>query len=401
MPSSPISILHGQLDDIPENLISFMTPESIFQALASFPDHRKPRGIRHQLGWILAVALCAVLSGAKPFTAIADWSTYAASTSLRTTGFAAPHVTTFQRVLARLDAEAFDQAMGAWVQTQVEARIIAIRVLEVRGAKNGGADRVHLMAALDHDTGTVLGQVDVGVKTNEITRLDSLLETLGDLDGRIITIDALHTMGRHVRVPACPWRPFPDEDERQPTQAAQTTQGPAIEGSPVGEPATRHRARAQEHPQDQGRHAHWRHQVPARVAGSATGPKDTATEGEEVVHRGRVSHHFVAGPPGKPAAAEHLDPGPLENREFPPLVPGRDVPGGREPDPDGCRAAGDGEPAKPGPQPASAQPQHQHRQGQPLHGQTPRTPAGTHRVHDPVSDFALALRSRAVICRFL
>lgn len=198
MPSSPINILHGQLEDIPEDLHRFVTPQSIFQALASFPDHRKRRGIRHQLGWILAVALCAVLSGAKSFAAIADWSTYAASTSLRATGFTAPHVTTFQRVLARLDAEAFGQALGAWMQTQVDARIVAIDGKEVRGAKNGGADRVHLMAALDHDTGTVIGQVDVGIKTNEITRLDSLLETLGDLDGKIITIDALHTLGRHA-----------------------------------------------------------------------------------------------------------------------------------------------------------------------------------------------------------
>lgn len=198
MPSSPINILHGQLEDIPKDLHRFVTPQSIFQALTSFPDHRKRRGIRHQPGWILAVALCAVLAGARSFAAIADWSTYAASTSLRTTGFTAPHVTTFQRVLACLDAEAFDQALGAWMQTQVDARIIAICVLEVRGAKNGGADRVHLMAALDHESCTVIGQVDVGVKTNEITRLDSLLETLGDLDGKIITIDALHTLGRHA-----------------------------------------------------------------------------------------------------------------------------------------------------------------------------------------------------------
>lgn len=96
-----------------------MTLESIFQALSTFPDHRKRRGIRHQLGWILAVARCAVLSGAKSFAAIADWATYAASNSPRATGFVAPHVTTFQRVLARLVAEAFDQALGSWMQTQV------------------------------------------------------------------------------------------------------------------------------------------------------------------------------------------------------------------------------------------------------------------------------------------
>ncbi len=51
--------------------------------------------------------------------------------------------------------------------------------------KSGGDERVHLMAALDHTTGTVIGQVDVGVKTNEITRFDSLLEILGDLEGKI------------------------------------------------------------------------------------------------------------------------------------------------------------------------------------------------------------------------
>lgn len=47
------------------------------------------------------------------------------------------------------------------------------------------------MAASDHETGTVIGQIDVGIKTNEITRLDTLLETLGDLDGKIITINAV------------------------------------------------------------------------------------------------------------------------------------------------------------------------------------------------------------------
>lgn len=115
MPSSPITILHGQLEDIPEDLHRFVTPESIFQAFASFPDHRKARGIRHQLGWVLAVSLCAVLAGVKSCAAIADWAAYAASTTLRATGFIASHVTTFQRVLARLDAEAFDRALGAWM----------------------------------------------------------------------------------------------------------------------------------------------------------------------------------------------------------------------------------------------------------------------------------------------
>lgn len=70
---------------------------------------------------------------------------------------------------------------------------------------------------------------------------------------------------------------------------------------------------------------------------------------------------------------------------------GHYVPGGCEPDRDGCRAAGDAEPTKPDPQPASARPEHQHRQGQLLYGQTPHTDAGTHRLHASVRDSALAL----------
>ncbi|MBB2997466.1 ISAs1 family transposase [Paeniglutamicibacter cryotolerans] len=198
MPSSPINILHGQLEEIPETLRPLVTPETVFAALASFPDPRKPRGIRHPLAWIMAATLCAVLTGAKTFAAIADWAAHAAETSLPGTGFKAPHVTTFQRVLARVDADAFDRVLGMWMQTQVEAPVIAIDGKEVRGAKNGGGDRVHLMAALDHESRTVLGQVEVGIKTHEITQLDSLLKTLGPLKGKVITVDALHTLGRHA-----------------------------------------------------------------------------------------------------------------------------------------------------------------------------------------------------------
>ncbi|XAS69559.1 ISAs1 family transposase [Micrococcaceae bacterium Sec5.7] len=55
------------------------------------------------------------------------------------------------------------------------------------------------MAAVDHATGTVLGQVDVGVKTNEITMFTTLLETFNDLDGVVVTADAMHTQRAHAQ----------------------------------------------------------------------------------------------------------------------------------------------------------------------------------------------------------
>jgi predicted transposase YbfD/YdcC len=51
---------------------------------------------------------------------------------------------------------------------------------------------------LDQRTGTVLGQVDVNGKTNELTRFRPLLDPL-DLTGVIVTADALHTQREHAR----------------------------------------------------------------------------------------------------------------------------------------------------------------------------------------------------------
>lgn len=67
-----------------------------------------------------------------------------------------------------------------------------------RGARTADGGQVHLMAALDHDSGIVLGQVDVDGKTNEITRFKPLLDPL-DLAGKVVTADALHTQREHAR----------------------------------------------------------------------------------------------------------------------------------------------------------------------------------------------------------
>ncbi|MEX5713387.1 transposase family protein [Parafrankia sp. FMc6] len=39
------------------------------------PDPRKPRGRRHSLAVVLTLATCAVLAGARSFTAIGEWGT--------------------------------------------------------------------------------------------------------------------------------------------------------------------------------------------------------------------------------------------------------------------------------------------------------------------------------------
>jgi hypothetical protein len=98
-------------------------------------EPRARRGVRHRFASLLAVALAAVLGGARSFTAI-DGKT-------------------------------------------------------VRGAKAAANVAPHLVAALDHTLGVVLGQVQVAVKSNEIPALRTLLDAF-DLVGAVVTADAMH-----------------------------------------------------------------------------------------------------------------------------------------------------------------------------------------------------------------
>lgn len=71
-------------------------------------------------------------------------------------------------------------------------RVIAVDDKTVRGAKAACAVAPHLVAALDHTLGVVLGQVQVDAKSKEIPALRTLLEVF-DLVGAVVMADAMHT----------------------------------------------------------------------------------------------------------------------------------------------------------------------------------------------------------------
>ena len=71
--------------------------------------------------------------------------------------------------------------------------VIAIDGKTIRGAKNKTGKAPHLVAALAHGIGAVLGQVAVDEKSNEIPAVRELLKAFTDLAGAVFTIDAMHT----------------------------------------------------------------------------------------------------------------------------------------------------------------------------------------------------------------
>jgi hypothetical protein len=172
-------------------------------ALGSVPDPRARRGVRHRFTAIVGIGVCAVLAGARSFTAIAEWAhDLTPVVRLRLgLGRRAPCESTIRRVLQRVNADALDAAVSSWLAARRPAAqspaVIAIDGKTARGARGGGGAATHLLAAFDTATGVVLGQAVVDGKTNEINAFAPLLDRV-DIAGAIVTADALHTQRAHV-----------------------------------------------------------------------------------------------------------------------------------------------------------------------------------------------------------
>jgi len=164
--------------------------------VAKVADHRKPKGIRHNLAAILVVIVVARLSGANSVYAAAQFAASMPQEALRRCGirynkrlgrYLPPSHKTIKRAVRAVDARAADAQMCAWLRAEAAAgrlnwRHIAVDGKTVRGATDSGGKAPHLLAAYDVNAGAVLGQDGVDAKTGEITCFVPLLQAI--LDGR-------------------------------------------------------------------------------------------------------------------------------------------------------------------------------------------------------------------------
>ena len=104
---------------------------------------------------------------------------------------------TFRRAFALVSADVLDRLLGAWLYTRaVQAGGPAgdrDRRQGRPGCEGQGRKAPHLVAALAHGIGAVLGQVAVDDKSNEIPAVRDLLKAFADLADAVVTIDAMHT----------------------------------------------------------------------------------------------------------------------------------------------------------------------------------------------------------------
>ena len=188
---------------------SFLTAAArsqyLLDLLAQLPDPRKRRGRRHSLAGLLAVGIAAVTAGSRSFAAIGQRAAGAGAGVLAGLGAVRgpAEESTFRRAFALISADMPDQVSGGWLDTgaaQAGGRlVIAVGGEAVRGARNREEKAPHLVAALAHGTGAVLGQVAADAKSDEIPAVRALLTAFTDLAGAVIMAVARHAQSGTAR----------------------------------------------------------------------------------------------------------------------------------------------------------------------------------------------------------
>lgn len=180
--------------------------KSLCEHFKAVPDYRARIGA-YPLWSLLAIVAAAHLADAP--RGQKDLAAFAARLSQRqrrvlgirrnlTTGqYPAPSQPTFCRLYARVDARAIETAVLAF-QRQVRgapppAELI---VLDGKEPRHTGGQRV--LTALTVPSQHYLGSVMVADKSNEIPAARALFTRL-DLDGRVVSLDALHTQAETAR----------------------------------------------------------------------------------------------------------------------------------------------------------------------------------------------------------
>src|SRR4051795_11802761 len=171
--------------------------ENLTACFDGLVDPRMTRKCDHQLIDILVIAAIAVIACAESWE---DIELYGRSKQAWLKTFLAlpngiPSHDTFRRVVMLIDPDAFEGCFARWAQSlagKVEREVVAIDGKTIRrsGSSRHNHGPLHLVSAWASDQGLALGQREVDGKSNEITAIPELLDTL-HLDGAIVTLDAM------------------------------------------------------------------------------------------------------------------------------------------------------------------------------------------------------------------
>jgi len=168
--------------------------------LASFedlPDPRVERTRAHRLGDVLVLSVLAVMAGADGWDDIEEW----ADSRERWLGTfldlpaGIPSADTIRRIFQAIDPKQFGQCFERLVTHlagHMPDQLVVMdgKTLRRTFSREAGLGPLHVVSAWVADRGVQLGQVVTDTKSNELTAIRELLDTV-DVKGTVVSIDAL------------------------------------------------------------------------------------------------------------------------------------------------------------------------------------------------------------------
>ncbi|HEY5911559.1 MAG TPA: ISAs1 family transposase, partial [Verrucomicrobiae bacterium] len=195
--------------DCPESSEQLSRMRSFFSGL---PDWRKRRrACRHSVGSLVAVTVCAMICkvclGQRDLAAFARNLTteqkkalgFPRDRSKRIHTYLAPSEATFARLLRHLDNQALQRELLRWLDQLLGKRDPTGDQVSLDGKELRNSQGAAVVSAYSVQTGRWLGSESVARKSNEIPAAQNLLRRV-DLDGSLVTADAMHTQTETGRI---------------------------------------------------------------------------------------------------------------------------------------------------------------------------------------------------------
>lgn len=173
------------------------TNQDFLNHFSSLPDPRVDRTKRYPLEEIILLIISATLSGCDGWKSIRDFGLLKLDWLRKFLPFenGIPVDDTLARVMRKLDTKQFTTCFTSWMQSiakNTKGDVIAIDGKTLRRSYDSDSSKaaIHMVSAWSSANGVVLGQEKTAEKSNEITAIPELLNTLA-IKGCIVSIDAM------------------------------------------------------------------------------------------------------------------------------------------------------------------------------------------------------------------
>ena len=183
--------------------VKVLSLDRIMELFEEIPDPRRPGGnIQHKLVDLLVIILLGVICGCETWIEIEDYAhaKYEWLKTILELPGGVPSNDTYRRLMTRMLPQRLEEAYRQWVLPYVGGCIgkhIAIDGKTICTASNYRLSneetpegKLHIISAWVREDGISLGQIKTDEKSNEITAIPKMLDTL-DVKGAVVTIDAM------------------------------------------------------------------------------------------------------------------------------------------------------------------------------------------------------------------